>query len=184
LSLNPSMPIYTACAQTSGLSPAIIISGLYGTKQIDGSGPDVTVTNNGGTVLRTETSTWSGGNITISLSADIAESVTTVFKFTLVNSYSAQAQLTDTLIEIVGLGITDSNLDESGGFLEIIQAEWTQADARQSTPYRKFTLRPVVVVKSCVHPSYPHVPTCSPRMTHTCCEIMKNGELGHHFQAF
>ena len=138
MSLNPSKPIYTACAQSSGLTPAIIISGLYGTKQLDGAGPAVTVTDSSGS--RTETSTWSGGNITISLSADIAASVTTTFSFILVNSYSAQGPITDSLLEIVGLGIADNNLDESNDFLEIIQASWTQADARQSTPYRKFIL--------------------------------------------
>ena len=140
LELNPTKTIFTECAQTSGLSPALIVSGLHGTKQTDGVGPEVTVTVGVGTSTVVN-STWSGGNITIVMSADIPASVTTQFTFQLVNSYSAQNPITDALIEVVGLGLADTNLEESADFLQIIQAEWTLKTARQSIPYRKLGSR-------------------------------------------
>ena len=140
LALNPTKTIFTACAQTSGLTPALIVSGLHGTKQTDGVGPEVTVTYAGGTST-VVSSTWSGGNMTIVLSADIPDSVTTQFSFQLVNSYSAQSPITDALIEVAGLGLADTALAETAGFLQIIQAEWTLKTARQSIPYRKLGSR-------------------------------------------
>ena len=160
LALNPTKTIFTACAQTSGLTPALIVSGLHGTKQTDGVGPEVTVTYADGTST-VVSSTWSGGNMTIVLSADIPDSVTTQFSFQLVNSYSAQSPITDALIEVAGLGLADTDLAESAGFLQIIQAEWTEdafwsiKSVQDTSNYPcdlnniSVTVTPAVTIKSC-----------------------------------